>query len=171
MEKIVVSIIFWKSRWNRCLGITQALYLATTPEGKEIMRHRNLVFALILGLFAGFSTYSQNIDFGSKGINGDLSLKGGRKAAPVTPQVWGRITDLGGRSIKAAEVMFFCLDCDQVSTVRTNAFGYYQVSDLLNGHDYLLSIQHKKYLFLIAPDPLTVGPETVTLDFTGELAR
>src|SRR5690348_14614443 len=128
MEKIVVSIIFWKSRWNRCLGITQALYLATTPEGKEIMRHRNLVFALILGLFAGFSTYSQNIDFGGKGINGDLSLKGGRKADPVTPQVWGRITDLGGRSIKAAEVMFFCLDCDQVSTVRTNAFGYYQVS-------------------------------------------
>jgi len=136
------------------------------------MRHRNLVFAVLLGLFMTFSAHSQNIvDFAGKGYPGDLSLKSGRKADPAMPQVTGRITDVAGRSIKAAEITFFCLDSDHVSSVRTNAFGYYQVSDLLDGHEYLLSIHHKKYLFLIAPDSFTVGPEEKVFDFQGESAR
>ena len=136
------------------------------------MRHRNLVFAAFFGLFAVVSTYSQDIsDLAGKGIMADQSFKGGRKADPATPQVMGRITDFAGRSIKAAEVTFFCLDSDQFSTVRTNAFGYYQVSDLLDGHSYILSIQHKKYLFLIAPDAFTVGLEPLEFDFFGDLAR
>jgi hypothetical protein len=136
------------------------------------MRHRNLVFAAFFGLFAVVSTYSQDIsDLAGKGIMADQSFKGGRKADPAPPQVKGRITDFAGRSIKAAEVTFFCLDSDQFSTVRTNAFGYYQVSDLLDGHSYILSIQHKKYLFLIAPDAFTVGLEPLEFDFFGDLAR
>lgn len=132
------------------------------------MRHRKLVFAVLLGLFASFSTYSQDLlGLAGKG----QAVKGGGKADPETPQVMGRITDFAGRSIKAAEVTFFCLDSDQASTVRTNAFGYYQVSDLLDGHSYILSIQHKRYLFLIAPDAFTVGGNALVFDFFGDLAR
>lgn len=147
-------------------------FFATTPERKELMRHRKLVFAALLGLFAAVPAYSQDLlDVAENGIGANRWLKGGRNTDPAMPQVIGRVTDLAGRSIKAAEVTFFCLDSDQVSKVRTNAFGYYQVSDLVDGHTYLFSIQHKRYIFLIAPDSFTVGPEPFEFNFQGELAR
>lgn len=137
------------------------------------MRHRNLVFAAFLVLFAAFTTHAQEIEFDVVGHATEVNdvLRGGRKADTTTPQVTGRVTDFVGRSVKAAEITFFCLDSDEVASVRTNAFGYYQISSLTDGHSYLLSIQHKKYLFLIAPDAFTVGPETLEFNFLGELAR
>lgn len=137
------------------------------------MRYQTLVFAAFLVVLAAYSAQAQELTFqlGEEGFEAQRDLRGGRKADPAPPQVMGRITDFAGRSIKAAEVTFFCVDCDEVVKVRSNAFGYYTVSDLTDGHTYLIAVQHRKYLFLIGSDQVTAGPETFEFNFLGEPVR
>jgi hypothetical protein len=137
------------------------------------MRHRNLAFAALFGLIAAFTGYSQAVEpeFGSDGYHADRGLRGGRKADPVTPQVTGRVTDFVGRSVKAAEVRFIGVEFDETVTVKTNAFGYYQVAELTLGHSYFVSVNHRRYLFLITPTEVLVGDEPLEFNFQGELAR
>ena len=137
------------------------------------MRHRNLVFAAFVGVFAVFSAHSQTIDFdlGSDGYKADRGIRGERKSDPLTPQVMGKVTDFAGRSVKAAEIRFLGVEFDDVVSVRTNAFGFYQVANLTPGRSYFVSVNHKKYLFLIAPTEVLVGDATLEFNFQGELAR
>lgn len=137
------------------------------------MRHRNLIFAAFFGLFLAFTVQAQTIEFdlGIDAFQPDRGLIGGKKADPQTPQVLGRVKDFAGRSVKAAEIRLIAVDADEIVTVKSNAFGFYQVTDLTPGRTYLISVQHRKYLFLIAPIDLTVGDEPIKIDFEGELAR
>ena len=136
------------------------------------MRHRNLVFAALLGLFATFSAYSQDIgDSLRDSSEFESSMKGGRKADPATPQVYGQITDFGGRSVKSAVVSFIGLDTDEIVKVRSNVFGFYQTTDLTPGRTYSISVEHRRYLFLLPSINVTVGDEPVEFNFMGDLAR
>lgn len=137
------------------------------------MRHRNLVFAAVLGLFLAIPAYSQaiDLDLGSDRYQADRVLRGGRKADPLTPQVMGRVTDFAGRSVKAAEIRFIGVEFDEVVSVRSNAFGFYQTAELTPGHSYFVSVNHRRYLFLIASTEVLVGDETLEVNFQGELAR
>ena len=137
------------------------------------MRYRNLVFAAVFGLFIAVTAQSQTIELGqiADGPRADGGLKGGKKADPRTPQVTGQVTDFAGRSVKAAEVRFIGVEFDEVVTVRTNVFGFYQVGELTPGRSYFISVQHRKYLFLGTPTEILVGDEPVVVDFEGESAR
>jgi hypothetical protein len=132
-----------------------------------------LVFATLLGIFGAFTAHAQGQEFAFVGaVSGaDRIINGGRKADPVTPQVTGRVTDFAGRSVKAAKVRFIGVEFDETVTVRTNAFGYYQVAELTSGHSYFVSVNHRRYLFLIAPTEVLVGDEPLEFNFQGELAR
>ncbi|MEO5860005.1 MAG: carboxypeptidase-like regulatory domain-containing protein [Pyrinomonadaceae bacterium] len=137
------------------------------------MRHRKLVFTALFGLLLTYTAHSQAIDpdLVSAGTKADQGLRGGPKADPLSPQVMGRVTDFAGRSVKAADVRFVGVEFDEVVSVRTNVFGFYQVTNLTPGRSYFVSVSHKRYLFLIADTPVTVSDEPVKLDFAGELAR
>ena len=137
------------------------------------MRHRYLVFAALLALFAAFSAYSQDYsqDIGDAFGGPKRSIDGSRKADPSTPQVFGQITDIAGRSVKSAVVSFIGLDTDEVVTVRSNVFGYYQTADLTPGKTYLISVEHRRYLFLLPSLEVTVGEQPIEFNFMGESAR
>ena len=134
------------------------------------MRHRNLVFTALLALFAAFSVYSQDIG-DAFGPEFEGYINSGRKADPSTPQVFGQITDLAGRSVKSAVVSFIGLDTDEVVTVRSNVFGYYQTADLTPGKTYIISVEHRRYLFLLPSLEVTVGEQPIEFNFMGEFAR
>ena len=132
------------------------------------MRHRNLVFAALLGLFLAFNIHGQEREFD---FERDLLENGGRKTDGATPQVLGRVTDFAGRSIKAAEIRFVGIDAEQLVSVKTNAFGFYQTAGLTPGRSYFVSVHHRKYLFIIVPTEVFVGDTPVVIDFQGEWAR
>lgn len=132
------------------------------------MRHRNLVFAALFGLFLAFTAPAQDIDF-DFGL-GPVANRA-QKAEPATPQVQGQVTDFAGRSIRAAEVRFVDMDADEIVSVKTNAFGFYQTADLTPGRSYFVSVHHRKYLFIIVPTEILVGDTTIRIDFQGESAR
>ena len=162
---------FWKSLWIRNLPLIQTLFWTTTPEGKELMRHRILVFATVLGLFAAFTAQAQDSEIAAAfGESFRLDV-GGKKSESETPQVIGRITDFAGRSVRTAEVRFVGVEFDEVVSVKSNAFGFYQTAGLTPGRSYFISVHHRKYLFLIPTIEVVVGDEPVEYDFLGELAR
>ncbi len=134
------------------------------------MRHRILFFAIVLTLSAAFSAHAQVIEF-AQIMRGQSDLRGKKGREPKVPQVMGRVTDLTGRSINAAEITLFCVDSDEVIRVRSNAFGYYQVSGLADGHEYLLSVSHRKYLFVLGSESIVAGDQTFEINFIGESGR
>lgn len=96
-----------------------------------------------------------------------------RPAVPVNVvssenQVLGRVTDFAGRSIRSARITLFCLDSDQVHRTSTNTFGYYQFKTLTEGHSYLVSIDHARYLFLSGSISVTVAEEPIEIDFQAQ---
>jgi hypothetical protein len=137
------------------------------------MRHRNLVFAAFLGLFAAFTVHAQSIEFDrySDIYQADRGLKGGKKADPLTPQVIGRVTDFASRSVKGAEIRLIALDADEIVTVKSNAFGFYQVTDLTPGRTYFISVQHRRYLFVGIPPEVLIGDEPVVVNFEVDPVR
>ncbi len=83
-------------------------------------------------------------------------------------QVLGRVTDFAGRSVRSARITLFCLDTDQVHQVSTNAFGYYQFKTLIEGHNYLVSIDHPRHLFLAGSISVTIAEDPIEIDFRAE---
>jgi len=134
------------------------------------MRHRILYFAIVLTLSAAFTAHAQVIEF-AEVLRGQSDLRGKKGDEQEVPQLMGRVTDLAGRSINAAEVTLFCVDSDEVVRVKSNAFGYYQVSGLANGHTYLLSVSHRRYLFVGGSESILAGDRTFEINFIGESGR
>jgi hypothetical protein len=83
--------------------------------------------------------------------------------------VMGRVTDFGGRSVRGAEVVLFSLDSDDVKRVVTNGFGYYRFQDLNLGESYLISVQHRRYLFVGGSTSFIVEGEPIQIDFQAEM--
>lgn len=66
-------------------------------------------------------------------------------AANVT--VSGRVVDLNGRSVMGA-VVSFADGNGLIRNVRTNTFGYFAVSNLPAGQDYIISVTSRRYQFM-----------------------
>ena len=123
------------------------------------MRHRNLVFAAILAIFIGFSSAT---------VEGQKT----RPSEEIEPNVVGKVEDLAGRSIRHAQITLYCWDTEEFVTTTSNSFGFYRFSGLTEGHIYMLAgVEHKRYLFLIAPLEITIGSEPRELNFLGEFVR
>jgi hypothetical protein len=82
----------------------------------------------------------------------------------------GRVTDLRGRSVRSAAITLYCIDSDQVRRVATNTFGYYRFESLAPGN-YLISIEHRSYLFLMGSLSFLVEDKPVEIDFRAERLR
>lgn len=66
-------------------------------------------------------------------------------AAPVS--VSGRIVTASGRGISRAVVSVVDLSSGEARTAVSNGFGYYSVEGMVAGGLYMISVQHKQYVF------------------------
>ena len=94
-----------------------------------------------------------------------------RGADPAAAYVMGRITDFSGRSVRGAEVVLFSLDSDDVKRVVTNGFGYYRFQDLNLGESYLISVQHRRYIFVMGSTSFTLEGAPIQIDFQADELR
>lgn len=66
-------------------------------------------------------------------------------AAPVA--AYGRVVTPGGRGLYGAFVTLYNTETGETRVVRTNPFGRFAFTSLLQGGPYLLTVRHKRYDF------------------------
>ncbi|HMS44110.1 MAG TPA: carboxypeptidase regulatory-like domain-containing protein, partial [Pyrinomonadaceae bacterium] len=76
----------------------------------------------------------------------------------------GRVT-ANGVSVRNA-VVRLTTATGTTRTVRTSAFGYYRFDDVEVGETYVVSVNHKRYLF--ASQVVSVTEDLTELNFTAE---
>ncbi|HEX8251426.1 MAG TPA: carboxypeptidase regulatory-like domain-containing protein [Pyrinomonadaceae bacterium] len=82
-------------------------------------------------------------------------------AASVT--IAGRV--LAGKNRGVSNASLYLTDTDgQIRVARTNAFGYYQFTEVRAGETYIISVRHRSYQF--TPQVITVNEELADVDFT-----
>lgn len=62
--------------------------------------------------------------------------------------VSGRVTDSSGRGISGARLTVFNVITGEARYASSNTFGYYKFTGLQTGEFYIMSVEHKRYLFL-----------------------
>lgn len=86
--------------------------------------------------------------------------------------VMGRISDFSGRSIRGADVALFSLDSNElVRRVTTTPFGYYRFEGLKEGEGYLISVQHRRFIFVGGSISFTIESTPIQIDFQAEEMR
>ncbi len=143
------------------------------------MRYQNLVFSVFVGLiFSQIATVAdaqvrgirQGIE--TKAVAGSLIddlLKSDEEAGvdPGETFAVGRVVDFAGRSVRSARVILYHLDTDQVNLIDSNSFGYYRFSGLKEGN-YLIAVEHRRYLFVTASMSFTIEGAPVEINFRAE---
>jgi hypothetical protein len=150
------------------------------------MRYSTLVFAASLAVFASFGAGSAIAQKAERPVLKDpppaIEVKpvedfvidylavsdrerGGDSAAAY---VMGRVTDFSGRSVRGAEITLYNLDSDDVKRVVTNGFGYYRFPNLNDGQSYLISVKHRRYLFVMGSTSFTLEGAPIQIDFQAE---
>ena len=84
-------------------------------------------------------------------------------AAPAS--VNGRVLTLSGRGISKAFVTIFNTTTGESFTSMTNNFGYYRFNDLPVSDFYIMTVSHKRYLFLDASRSFTLEDDMFDVDF------
>lgn len=153
------------------------------------MRQSTLVFAAIMAVMASFGAGSAAAQKAERpaqkgpspvievkpveGIVVDYLANSDRERGEdeSAAYVIGRITDFAGRSVRGAEVILFSLDSDETKRVVTNGFGYYRFQDLNPGESYLISVQHRRYLFLLGSTSFTIEGDPIQIDFQADEMR
>lgn len=104
--------------------------------------------------------------------------RGGKEARPfeigppspdtTIAYVTGRVTDVYGRGINRVRISLFNVDSDEQYTATTNAFGYYRINDLPVGDYYVMSVAHKRYLFLNGSTSFSLEDDLTGMDFVAD---
>lgn len=68
--------------------------------------------------------------------------------------VSGQIRSPNGRGISATQVILTDAD-GAIRQAQTNSFGYYRFDDIPAGETYIISVRHKRYVFV--PQVINVG--------------
>ena len=84
-------------------------------------------------------------------------------AAPA--DVSGRVSTSFGRGISGAMVTIFNTSTGDSFTRMTNTFGYYQFNDLPVSDFYVMTVSHKRYLFLEPSRSFTLEEDMFDVDF------
>ena len=84
-------------------------------------------------------------------------------AAPAS--VTGRVTDRYGRGIYYARVQLFNALSGEVKTAYTNSFGYYRFTDLSVGDAYVMSVSHRRHLFMGGTTTFTLQADLAGVNF------
>lgn len=92
------------------------------------------------------------------------NLQLGPSAAPASVQ--GRVTTAEGRGIAGAYVTVFNASTGAAHYAVTNSFGYYRINDLPVSEFYIMTVNHKRYLFLDASRSFTLDEDMFSVDFT-----
>lgn len=84
-------------------------------------------------------------------------------AAPAS--ITGRVATQSGRGISGAVVTIFNTATGESQSYLTNSFGYYRFNDLPVSDFYVMTVSHKRYLFLEASRSFTLEEDMFNMDF------
>lgn len=111
-------------------------------------------------------------------VTSNAQLREGKEARPFekgppSPDttiafVTGRVTDVYGRGISRTRISLFNLNRDGEYTATSNAFGYYRINDLPVGDFYVMSVAHKRYLFLNGSTSFSLEDNLTGMDFVAD---
>lgn len=104
------------------------------------------------------SSFPEPTDVGEKLTHSSLTIDG-------TASITGRVTSRSGRSISNAKVQLFDANGENSWCAFTNSFGYYRFDMAEVGVQYVVSVGHKRYLFVEGTTSLIVAGNTTGIDF------
>ena len=84
-------------------------------------------------------------------------------AAPAS--VTGRVTDRFGRGIAGARVQLFNASTGAATYAISNTFGYYRFIDVEVGEFYVMSLTHKRYLFVNGSTSFSLDADLADMNF------
>lgn len=138
---------------------TKSLFISTANNFARInsFSSQKSILAVILKVGTDSYVYSYNppVSSDSNLITNDnrelshvsfcfgLSLNPSAANATVS----GRVVDSSGRGISRARISITAASTNVVTTVITNPFGYYTISNLESTDFYYMSVSHKRYSF------------------------
>jgi hypothetical protein len=98
--------------------------------------------------------------------NVECTFTNGQIAPSAAPaSVAGRVATSSGRGISGAIVSIHNTDTGEVHTRMTNTFGYYRFNDLPVSSFYVMTVVHKRYLFMDASRSFTLDEDMFGVDF------
>jgi len=98
-------------------------------------------------------------------LNEPFSITGTAAAVSIS----GRVKMPDGRPIKAATIVLKDPDTGEVvRSTLSSSFGYYRLDQVESGRQYVLSVSHKRYLFVFPAQLLEINEDRTGVDFTGE---
>ena len=87
----------------------------------------------------------------------------------ATVSISGRVKMPNGRPIKSATILLKDPDTGEVvRSTLSSSFGYYRLDQIESGRLYVLSVSHKRYLFVFPAQLLEINEDRAGVDFTGE---
>ena len=129
------------------------------------MLRRSVYFAFILSILVMLSSSGAAQKRSLPIVPAD-NKKESLHADPAPPAyVTGRVTDSYGRGISNTRVAIFNVNTNEGRYFSTNPFGYYRFIDLPVGDFYVMSAEHKKYLFLSGSISFQLEGNIADLDF------
>ncbi|MEQ1764129.1 MAG: carboxypeptidase-like regulatory domain-containing protein [Pyrinomonadaceae bacterium] len=75
------------------------------------------------------------------------------------------MTDSYGRAISSAKLTLTNASTGEVSAVYTNTFGYYTFKGLPVGDFFVMTVQHRRYLFVSGSVSFSLEDNIAGLDF------
>ncbi len=115
------------------------------------------------GVYSDLTTTNTNDTRGISHINFCFGVTIGPSAANST--VSGRVTDSYGRGISGARISVNDASTGAVTTVATNPFGYYTVTNLESADFYIMTVSHKRYTFANSSRSFTLNQDLLGADF------
>jgi hypothetical protein len=92
-----------------------------------------------------------------------------RNGSGATVSITGKVKTPEGRPIKDAAIVLKDAETNQVvRSTYSSSFGYYRLEQIETGKSYVLSVNHRRYLFAFAAQLLEINEERSGVDFTGE---
>jgi hypothetical protein len=87
------------------------------------------------------------------------------QATAANASVSGRVTDAFGRSISGAQLTLFNATTGSPVLAYTNSFGYYTFNDLPVGEFYVMSVAHRRYVFMNGSVSFSLEDNLAGIDF------
>ena len=84
-------------------------------------------------------------------------------AAPAV--ITGRVTDRYGRGISNARLQLFDASTGESTYATTNTFGYYRFDDVETDSFYVMSVSHKRYMFVNGSTSFSLTADVADMDF------
>lgn len=127
---------------------------------------RRLVASTLVLTFVGFFG-STPVDANVQAIHPkQFSVRAADNSSVSPAFVQGRVVTSDGRGIVRAVITVMNADTGETFRAYTSSFGYYRITGLPTSELYILTVAHKRYLFLDASVSFTLKEDIHGLDFT-----